>query len=55
MSLRSVRVGRLSGIPIGIQPLWLVIVALITVSLGATYYPDQVRIFRRLRPTALAC
>jgi Zn-dependent protease len=42
MTLRSVRVGRLSGIPIGIQPLWLVIVALITLSLGATYYPDQV-------------
>ena len=42
MSMRSVRVGRLSGIPIGIQPLWLVIVALITVSLGAAYYPDQV-------------
>lgn len=42
MGLRSVRVGRLSGIPIGIQPLWLVIVALITVSLGTTYYPDQV-------------
>ncbi|MFP5388525.1 MAG: site-2 protease family protein [Thermoleophilia bacterium] len=42
MGLRSIRVGRLSGIPIGIQPLWLVIVALITVSLGATYYPDQV-------------
>lgn len=41
MNLRSVRVGRLSGIPIGVQPLWLVIVALITVSLGATYYPDQ--------------
>lgn len=41
MSLRSIRVGRLSGIPIGIQPLWLVIVALITVSLGSTYYPDQ--------------
>jgi Zn-dependent protease/predicted transcriptional regulator len=42
MSLRSVRVGRLSGIPIGIQPLWLVIVALITVSLGTAYYPDRV-------------
>ncbi|HWA55010.1 MAG TPA: site-2 protease family protein [Solirubrobacterales bacterium] len=42
MNLRSVRVGHLSGIPIGIQPLWLVIVALITVSLGAGYYPDQV-------------
>ncbi|HEY1355692.1 MAG TPA: site-2 protease family protein [Solirubrobacterales bacterium] len=41
MSLRSIRVGRLSGIPIGVQPLWLVVVALITVSLGAAYYPDQ--------------
>lgn len=42
MGLRSVRVGRLSGIPIGVQPLWLAIVALITVSLGAAYYPDRV-------------
>jgi Zn-dependent protease len=41
MSLRSIRVGRLAGIPIGVQPLWLVIVALITVSLGAAYYPDE--------------
>jgi Zn-dependent protease/predicted transcriptional regulator len=38
----SVRIGRLAGIPIGINPLWLVIVALITWSLGASYYPDQV-------------
>jgi Zn-dependent protease len=42
MSLRSVRIGSLAGIPIGIQPLWLVIVALITWSLGAVYYPDEV-------------
>jgi Zn-dependent protease/CBS domain-containing protein len=42
MSLRSVRLGRLAGIPIGVQPLWLLIVALITWSLGAAYYPDQV-------------
>jgi Zn-dependent protease len=42
MGLRSVRVGRLGGIPIGIQPLWLLIVALITWSLGAVYYPDRV-------------
>jgi Zn-dependent protease len=42
MSLRSVRIGRLAGVPIGIQPLWVVIVALITWSLGATYYPDAV-------------
>ncbi len=41
MNLRSIRVGRLAGIPIGIQPLWLAIVAFITWSLGAVYYPDQ--------------
>ena len=41
-SVRSVghtlRIGRLAGIPIGIQPLWLVVVALITYSLGHDYY-----------------
>jgi Zn-dependent protease/CBS domain-containing protein len=42
VSPRSVRIGRLAGVPIGIQPLWLVIVALITWSLGAVYYPDEV-------------
>jgi Zn-dependent protease len=41
MSLQSIRVGRLAGIPIGVQPLWLLIVALITLSLGAVYYPDE--------------
>lgn len=41
MSLRSIRVGRLAGIPIGVQPLWLAIVALITWTLGAAYYPDE--------------
>jgi Zn-dependent protease len=40
--MRSFRIGRLAGIPIGVQPLWLAIVALITWSLGAVYYPDQV-------------
>lgn len=39
--MRSIRIGRLAGIPIGVQPLWLAIVALITWSLGAAYYPDQ--------------
>ncbi len=39
--MRSIRLGRLAGIPIGVQPLWLVIVALITVTLGAAYYPDE--------------
>lgn len=42
MGLRSIRVGRLAGIPIGVQPLWLAIVALITWTLGAVYYPDEV-------------
>jgi Zn-dependent protease len=41
MGLRSIRIGRLAGVPIGFQPLWLVVVALITWSLGAAYYPDQ--------------
>jgi Zn-dependent protease len=41
VSLRSVRIGRLAGIPIGVQPLWLLIVVLIAWSLGAVYYPDQ--------------
>ncbi len=41
MGMRSIRIGHLAGIPIGVQPLWLAIVALITWSLGAVYYPDQ--------------
>ncbi|MFN8159607.1 MAG: site-2 protease family protein [Solirubrobacterales bacterium] len=42
MPLGSIRLGRLAGIPIGISPLWLVIVGLITLSLGASYYPNEV-------------
>lgn len=41
MSLKGIRVGRLAGIPIGVQPLWLVILVLITISLGAVYYPEE--------------
>jgi len=39
---RSYRVGRIAGIPVGVSPLWLVIVALITWALGAGYFPEQV-------------
>jgi Zn-dependent protease len=42
MGFGSIRIGRLAGISIGVQPLWIVIVALITWSLGGVYYPDQV-------------
>ncbi|MGA8745617.1 MAG: site-2 protease family protein [Solirubrobacterales bacterium] len=42
MSRGSIRIGRLAPIPIGVQPLWVVIVGLITWSLGASYYPEQV-------------
>jgi len=42
MRMSSIRIGRLAGIPIGVQPLWLAIVGLITWSLGAVYYPDRV-------------
>lgn len=40
--MRSIRVGRLAGIPIGVQPMWLLVVALITWLLGSSYYPEQV-------------
>jgi len=40
--MSSIRIGRLAGIPIGVQPLWLLVVALITWTLGAVYYPDEV-------------
>jgi Zn-dependent protease/predicted transcriptional regulator len=39
---RSFRIARIAGIPVGISPLWLIIVALITWSLGADYYPSEV-------------
>jgi hypothetical protein len=35
---RTLRIGRLAGIPIGIQPLWLAVVALITYARGHDYY-----------------
>jgi Zn-dependent protease/CBS domain-containing protein len=38
----DLKVGRLAGIPISVHPLWLAIVALITWSLGTSYYPDEV-------------
>lgn len=37
----TLRLGRLAGVPIGIQPLWLVIVGLLTYSLGSNYFPAQ--------------
>ncbi len=39
---RSIRIARIAGIPVGVSPLWLIIVALITWSLGDGYYPGQV-------------
>ena len=38
----DIKVGRLIGIPISVHPLWLLIVALITVSLGSAYYPEEI-------------
>ncbi|MGZ4269703.1 MAG: site-2 protease family protein [Solirubrobacteraceae bacterium] len=40
MKSSALRIGRLAGVPIGVHPLWLVIVALITLSLGHDYYPS---------------
>ena len=37
----ALHVGRLAGVPIGIQPLWLLIVAFITYALGHDYFPAE--------------
>ncbi len=39
---RSLRVARIAGIPVGVSPWWLAIVALITWSLGSSYFPEVV-------------
>jgi Zn-dependent protease/CBS domain-containing protein len=39
---RSIRIARIAGIPVGISPWWLLVVALFTWSLGASYYPVEV-------------
>lgn len=39
---RSLRIARIAGIPVGVSPWWLAIVALITWSLGASYFPEAV-------------
>jgi len=39
---RSIRIARIAGIPVGVSPLWLIVVGLITWSLGAGYYPGEV-------------
>lgn len=39
---RSIRIARIAGIPVGVSPWWLAIVALITWTLGAEYFPSVV-------------
>jgi Zn-dependent protease/predicted transcriptional regulator len=39
---RSFRIARIAGIPVGVSPWWLVIVSLITWSLGSSYFPEVV-------------
>lgn len=39
---RSFRIARIAGIPVGVSPWWLAIVALITWSLGASYFPEAI-------------
>ena len=40
---RTFKLGRIAGIPVGISPWWLVIVALFTWSLGSSYFPSEVK------------
>jgi Zn-dependent protease len=39
---RSFRIARIAGIPVGVSPWWMAIVALITWSLGDSYFPEVV-------------
>ena len=39
---RSFRIARIAGIPVGVSPWWLVIVALFTYALGSSYFPEVV-------------
>lgn len=41
MFARSIRVARIAGIPIGISPWWLVVVAFLTWSLGTDYFSER--------------
>jgi len=38
----SIRIARIAGIPLGVHPLWLVIVVLISWSLAVGWYPERV-------------
>jgi Zn-dependent protease len=38
---RSVRIARIAGIPVGISPWWLLVVALLTWTLSAGYFPES--------------
>ena len=50
---RTIRVARIAGIPVGVSPLWLIIVALITWSLAVGYYPGEVHGITRPQAYAL--
>ena len=39
---RSYRIARIAGIPVGVSPWWLVIVAVFTYALGSSYFPEVV-------------
>jgi len=39
---RSFRIARIAGIPVGVSPWWLLIVALFTWALGSSYFPEEI-------------
>ena len=54
MTGRSIRIARIAGIPVGISPWWLVIVALLTWSVGVDYFEVQAPQLARVSALALA-
>jgi Zn-dependent protease len=51
---RSIRVARIAGIPVGVSPWWLVIVAFLTWSLGSGYFAQRVPELAPVAALALA-
>jgi Zn-dependent protease/CBS domain-containing protein len=50
---RSIRIGRIAGIPVTVNPWWLLVVALFTWTLGSGYYPYEVAHIKPLASYAL--
>ncbi len=54
MKIKTVRLLQIGGIPIGLDPSWFLIFALITWSLAASYFPNEFKHWTRLQSWSIA-